>query len=118
MFDTFGAHGVSLVGDDEPGRLAVRRHHERHTGLDVFVVEGFSGDVEEVIAAGLVEIVSHVDHVVECLVGLCGLQMCGPYELTRTACSASVWSVMIFNWVIICGNSLSMASREVTAFAI
>ena len=32
--------------------------------------------------------------------------------------SSDVWSVMIFNCVIICGNSLSMASREVTAFAI
>src|SRR6478609_9182772 len=118
MFDTFGAHDVSIVGDDEPGRLAVGRHHERHTGLDVFVVEGFSGDVEEVIAAGLVEIVSTL--IMSSNVwSVCADCKCeGPYELTRTACSASVWSVMIFNCVIICGNSLSMASREVTAFAI
>ena len=46
-----------------------------HTGLDVFVVESFSGHVEEVIAAGLVEVVAHVDLVVEGLVGLGGLQM-------------------------------------------
>jgi len=56
------------VGDGEPRRLAVRRHRERHTGLDVFVVEGFCADVEEVIG-GTGRNRFHVDHVVECLVG-------------------------------------------------
>ena len=51
-----GPHGVALVGDREPRSLAVRRHQELHAGLDVLVVETLSGDVEEVIAAGRVEI--------------------------------------------------------------
>ena len=75
MFHAFGAHGVPLVGDDEPGSLAPR-HEELHTSLDVFVVETFMGDIEEVIALGLVEVEPHIDLVVVCLVGLCRLQ-CG-----------------------------------------
>ena len=74
MLHAFGAHGVPLVGDDEPSSLAVRRHQELDTSLDVFVIETFMGDVEEVIALGLVEVEPHIDLVVECLVGLCRLQ--------------------------------------------
>ena len=49
-------------------------HQELHAGLDVFIVEALVRDVEEVVAAGLVEVEPHIDLVEECLVGLCGLQ--------------------------------------------
>ena len=75
MLHAFGALGVPLVGDDEPSGLAVRRHQQLHARLDVVVVEALVRDVEEVIAAGLVEVEPHVDLVEECLVGLRGLQI-------------------------------------------
>ena len=75
MLHAFRAIGVPLVGDDEPSSLAVRRHQELHTRFDVVIVETLVRDVEEVIAAGLVEVEPHIDLVEECLVGLCGLQI-------------------------------------------
>ena len=88
MLHALRAIGVALVGDDQPGSLAVRRHQELHTGLDVFVVETFSGDVEEVIAAGLVEVEPHIDLVEECLVGLGGLQIRGAIGVDQKSCES------------------------------
>ena len=83
MFHPFGAHGVTLVGDDEAGGLAVRRHHQFHARLDVIVVETLVRDVEEVVAAGLVEVVADVDQVVEGLVGRQRLQIRRPVTVDQ-----------------------------------
>lgn len=71
------------MGDDEAGRLAVGRHHQLHARLDVLVVETLVRDVEVVIAAGPVEVVAHVDQVVERLVGLDGLQIRRPVTVDQ-----------------------------------
>ncbi|SHS59230.1 Uncharacterised protein [Mycobacteroides abscessus subsp. abscessus] len=55
--------------DHEPRGHTVGRHQQLHPGLDVFVLEALSGDVEEVVTAGFVEVETHIDHVVECLRG-------------------------------------------------
>jgi len=77
MLHAFRAIGVPRVGDDESSSLAVRRHQELHAGLDVFVVETLVRDIEEVIAARLVEVEPHIDLVEECLIGLGVLQRRG-----------------------------------------
>ena len=116
MLHAFGAHGVTLVGDDEAGGLAVRRHHQLLAGFDVFVVEALVRDVEEVIAAGLVPVVADVDRVVECLLGL-EWTADPPTRrlLTNFASRASVSSAVAFSCAMIFGKVLSTSSMEILA---
>ena len=83
--------------------------------FDVLVVETFVRDVEEVVAAGRVEIGPHIDLVVEGLVRLDGLQIGLTVGADQEPLCASVSSAVSFSWVMICGKILSMTSREVLA---